>query len=170
MGRTLGTAWCKAMSRIVCTELAMYKFIGNCLHLAHLSFFEYHFDSYSLLSLESTFFLLYYFVEDLPDHLFRLFVTFFDVLCSDYIAVTCSASFEAIDGILHFFVNSGISFMLSPSAVPFSSLSFLLRLLCSFTIPFHHRRRTAFWRIHQRHWQFLFVMSQLHHSRCFSLE
>ena len=38
MSRTLGTAWCKAMSRTVCTELVMHKLGGNCLHFPHRPF------------------------------------------------------------------------------------------------------------------------------------
>ena len=56
---------------------------------------------------------------------------------------------------------SCISFLLTCSRLQlfcFPRYISLLRLLCSFSLPFHHRRRTAFCRIHQRHWQFLFVI------------
>ena len=55
-------------------------------NIFNVTFFVYHFYSYSLPCLWCAFFLFYHFIEDLSQHFFRFFVACFDVFGSDSVA------------------------------------------------------------------------------------
>ena len=165
-----GTAWCKAMSRIVCTELAMYKFISNCLHLPHRPFLNI-----TLIRILCQVWRVHSFCFIIPLKICLIisFVSSSHSLMSSALITLLSLALPLLRRSM-----ASCNFLWTLESLSCSLLQLccfprylsILRLLCSFTLPFHHRRRSTFCRILQRHLQFLFVMSQLHHSRCLSLE